>query len=368
MKKNPQQPDSSAQLNPPSPAPGIRRPSDLPGLTPPMHPPVANNAATPTPPTPAQSTPIQPTPAQSAAVHSVTPASVPSPAPFKPQRIPVQPPANPAFMANQPQGIPSPNQPSHPTNAPLLTESGRAAWIPQPKPKKRFKFRWYDAVIGLLILCLLGFALFRLISPRVILKEQKRISSELLALTPVDKPIQELSGGLYVDPQANKVEGEAWEVFAQGQEPSSREPVWIQPVARLEIDAIDLNFPILDKAGLVELRYGIGHYPSSANLFGDHGISVLFGHHMFERGHYFNRLDEVKNGDTVRVTGNGKEYLYTVDKRVVVNPEELIPLLKQDSNEKYLLMITCTNPPSFEKRLLVYAKLSSEQPLQPAQP
>lgn len=250
-----------------------------------------------------------------------------------------------------------------------MTETGRAAVTPAAAkpPKQKKKRKWYDFVIIAAIVLLLGAAVYLLVKPRIVHHNQQTIASELLNLAPIHneiKPSDTLPEGILVDPEANKVDGEDWEVFAKGQETYTKgQKVMLHPIGRLQIDSIDLSLPILDKSGLVELRYGIGLYQPSAPLYSKDGISVLFGHHMIERGHYFNRLEELKIGDRVRVLGNGHEYTYTVDKRLIIQPEEMVPLLTQSSKDKYLLMITCVNPPNFDQRLLVYAKLTDVQPL-----
>lgn len=286
--------------------------------------------------------------------------------PPSPQRIPADP-AKPSRVS-----APQPQRPASQNKQPMLdprlgyaapAQSGTAMGSPSAGKKKKRKLHWYDWLIFAIILLLVGFGLYLLIKPRIVAKHQKTIASQLYALAPIDRPLgADQQAGMFVDPEANKVAGEDWEAFAPGKEKYEKgEKVWIQPIGQLQIDSIDLSLPLLNKSGLIELRYGIGHYPDSAPLYGDKGISVLFGHHMIERGHYFNRLDELKEGDSVRINGNGKEYFYTVDKKIVVNPEEMLPLLKQHTDDKYLLMITCTNPPAFEKRVLVYAKLTSTQ-------
>lgn len=236
----------------------------------------------------------------------------------------------------------------------------------EEKKKKRRKLMWYDYVIYATVVILLLLALYYFIEPVLVHRKQQEISNELLNMVPATVEEVQMDNSLKefeVDPEANKVEGEAWEDFAQGEETyKAGQKVTLHPIGRLQIDSIELSYPILDKSGLVELRYGIGLYPESSPLFGEEGTSVLFGHHMIERGHYFNRLEEVKIGDEVRVVGNGKVYTYRVNKRLTMKPEAMFPLLSEKGQGKNLLMITCIGS-NFEDRLLVYAQLEGVENL-----
>ena len=285
--------------------------------------------------------------------------------------------------SNNPQNFGTPNQPPYntPYQQPFQQPQAwqQAAYPPRQnfiaadqrvslerdhhkpsKSKRRWQFKWYDAIILLVALIMFSSAAYYFISSRATREKQKKISSELYDLVPVEQQVDPNNRqGIYVDPDANKVAGEQWEVFSYPQ----GKKVLIQPIGRLQISSIDLSLPILSKAGLIELRYGIGHHQTSAPLYGDSGLSVLFGHHMIEKGHYFNRLDEVEIGAEVKVLGNNKEYTYKVDKRLIVQPQEIVPLIKEKTADKYLLMITCVNPPSFDQRLLVYAKLTDVKDL-----
>lgn len=253
------------------------------------------------------------------------------------------------------------------SSTPLPPVQGRRVEAPvpphPPARKKRAPKKWYDYLIFVLIGLLLLTAAFFFARPYFIRKNQQKIARELLQLVPsqVENRNEDLQG-MYVDADANKVNGESWEVFSdEGPQYEAGEKVFLRPIGRLRIDSIDLSTPILDKAGLVELRYGVGLYNQSAPLFDEKGLSVIFGHHMLEKGHYFNQLPEVKIGDKILVSGNGVEDQYVVDRSLVVQPEDMIPLLTQDSSEKTLLLITCVNPPQFDQRLLVYAKRVERQ-------
>lgn len=285
-----------------------------------------------------------------------------------PVQAPNQPPAS-ASAANlhlTAEALPANNQAKHEaahSSAPSQSSQNLS------RKKKRRPLKWYDYVILLIIILLFITGIYQWISPKLVRKQQLATAQELFDLVPVEHRADEQTlPTLYVDPDKNKVAGEAWESFAQGEENyQPGEKVLLRPIGRLRIPSIDLSLPILDKAGLVELRYGIGLYQNSAPLYSANGISVLFGHHMYERGHFFNQLEEVKVGDKVQVSGNQKDYIYTVDRTIVLTPEEMIPLLTEANPDKYLLLITCVNEPAFDQRLLVYAKLTETKEM-PAKP
>lgn len=94
---------------------------------------------------------------------------------------------------------------------------------------------------------------------------------------------------------------------------------------------------------------------------GEKGLIYLFAHSSgmpWEITRYntiFLRLGELKKNDVIRLTRNGKDYIYLVSYTQEVNPEDVDKVLKNDKNS--LILQTCTPIGTSLRRLLVFADL-----------
>ncbi len=120
---------------------------------------------------------------------------------------------------------------------------------------------------------------------------------------------------------------------------------------RIKISAIDLDLQVqniesrdlevLDAA----LKNGPIRYVDSARL-GEKGNVLIFGHSsrlpVIKNQMYkaFNRVSELKPGDTITIEGEGKSYLYTVTSLRTANAEEAIIDLSPTQGTK-LTLVTC---------------------------
>lgn len=136
--------------------------------------------------------------------------------------------------------------------------------------------------------------------------------------------------------------------------------------SRIRIPAIDLDLPVLnpqtrDIAALDEvLKDGPARYMDSA-LLGEKGNVLIFGHsshlpvvhnQMYKA---FNRVPDLKEGDTIEVEGGGKVYTYRVLGVKGVNAEEGIIDLSREGNR--LTIVTCDTLTSKSARFVVDAEL-----------
>lgn len=136
--------------------------------------------------------------------------------------------------------------------------------------------------------------------------------------------------------------------------------------ARIRIDAIDLDLPVLNPetrsiAALDEvLKDGPARYVDSA-LLGEKGNILIFGHsshlpivhnQMYKA---FNKIPDLKEGDTIEIEGEGKIYSYRVLTVRSVNAEEGIIDLKREGNR--LTIVTCDTLTSKSARFVVDAEL-----------
>lgn len=112
-------------------------------------------------------------------------------------------------------------------------------------------------------------------------------------------------------------------------------------VGLIEIEVLELKYPIVEGADSKQLAYGIGHIPDTAAI-GSKGNCVLAGHRGSRYGTYFKYLNRLSEGDTVKVTDKeGNVYLYEVVSSEVVGPYD--NSVKAQGEETELTLLTCEN-------------------------
>lgn len=133
---------------------------------------------------------------------------------------------------------------------------------------------------------------------------------------------------------------------------------------RVIIDAIGVDTEIAnpqstDIAVLDEaLNDGAVRYPGSGNLE-DTSNMFLFGHSSHLPSvinpayQAFNGLEDLENGDIIRVLSNTKEYIYRVDTVELVQADEA--WVELSNTEKKLTLSTCNNFGSKQDRFVVEA-------------
>ena len=112
-------------------------------------------------------------------------------------------------------------------------------------------------------------------------------------------------------------------------------------IGLIEIEALDLKYPIVEGADSKQLAYGIGHILDTAGI-GSRGNCVLAGHRGSRYGTYFKYLNRLSAGDTVKVMDKeGNVYLYEVISWEVVGPYD--NSVKAQGEETELTLLTCEN-------------------------
>ena len=163
--------------------------------------------------------------------------------------------------------------------------------------------------------------------------QQRNLDQDLTAqevqLSPV--VLKDLEGGNSTEPEENK------------------EPVGLFV---LKIPAISLSVGVVEGTTSRNLRVGPGWYPQSA-LPGQ-GNTAIAGH-LNIYGSWFRHLNKLKRGDEIRLTYNGTEYLYSVERvfKIANNDWSVIG----SCGYKALTLTTCDSGGDAEKRLVVRAKL-----------
>ena len=112
-------------------------------------------------------------------------------------------------------------------------------------------------------------------------------------------------------------------------------------IGLIEIEALELKYPIVEGADSKQLAYGIGHIPDTAAV-GSKGNCVLAGHRGSRYGTYFKYLNRLTEGDVVKITDKeGNVHLYEVVSSEVVGPYDNFVKAQGDKTE--LTLLTCEN-------------------------
>lgn len=112
-------------------------------------------------------------------------------------------------------------------------------------------------------------------------------------------------------------------------------------IGLIEIEVLDLKYPIVEGADSKQLAYGIGHISDTAAV-GSVGNCVLAGHRGSRYGTYFKYLNKLSEGDTVKITDkDGNIHQYEVVSWEVVEPYD--NSVKAQGTETELTLLTCEN-------------------------
>lgn len=186
-----------------------------------------------------------------------------------------------------------------------------------------------------------------------------------------EKIIEKIEAGaetIIVRSDAFVVEGEGYEIFddaidLQRTEETMAtlpEDIVLTAAGTIQIEAIDLDLPLWDDAGVVPLRYGAGILANSV-LPGQEGNLVVLGHRMKTYGSLFNRLGEIKIGDEVIIKAtDGNTYVYIVDQiESAIKPSVLKDYIGQsDTDGVRLTLVTCTPTGVGSHRLIIIGHLT----------
>ncbi len=232
--------------------------------------------------------------------------------------------------------------------------------IPQKaKKKKSKKNRAMIIVLDLLIVaCIVAFAY--LVGIRYYNNYMNDKKTMQLLINQAEGKLDEKTGkaGIWIDPKANPVSGEGGYDTPDGLVDSSQSkhdgPVFVEMIGQMTIDKINLNMPVVWGCDYPQLQVGLGWYQKSAEL-GHEGNSVILGHRMLEYGRHFNRLNEMQEGDIVRISTKNNNYTYKVKNQIIVSVPEMFNYFENHDNKSELTLVTCTN--QGDTRILVQCEL-----------
>lgn len=224
-------------------------------------------------------------------------------------------------------------------------------------------------LIGIAAVCLIVGVILLLIDPIKNMKRQA-VTDEIMA------DIAAGESTFIVDRNENQVNGEDYDYFYGTEEEREQQSIAMESemaelpddvvltaLGTIKISSADINIPLLDEATVIALRYGAGRLEGTANP-GEYGNMVILGHRMRASGKLFNRLGEVKIGDTIEITAiDGTVYVYTVDQIIdALEPEALVDYIDiSDGSGKQVTLVTCTPTGVATHRLLVIGHMAEEE-------
>ncbi|MBI4093773.1 sortase [Candidatus Kaiserbacteria bacterium] len=134
-------------------------------------------------------------------------------------------------------------------------------------------------------------------------------------------------------------------------------------IPEIDLDLLIQNVESRDIDVLYEeLKSGPIRYVDSAKL-GEQGNILIFGHssrlpvvknQMYKA---FNRISELEAGDVIRVSGDGREYLYSVESVEQVDIEDPTSVISLAKEGKRLTLVTCDTLTGKSARFVLTAEL-----------
>ena len=121
----------------------------------------------------------------------------------------------------------------------------------------------------------------------------------------------------------------------------------------IDIDAIGVELPIYHGTENSVLNIAVGHLQGSSMPVGGAGTHcVLSAHRGLPSARLFTDLDQLKLGDSFRITVLNRLLTYEVDQILIVEPDQLDSLAIVEG-EDYCTLVTCTPYGINSHRLLV---------------
>ncbi len=110
-------------------------------------------------------------------------------------------------------------------------------------------------------------------------------------------------------------------------------------IAILEIESLDIRYPVVEGCSSSNLNKAIGHM-SETGVIGEAGNCVLCGHNGSRYGEFFTHLNQIQTGDVVSLLDiNGEQHFYEVTESFVVGPYD--NSIKAQSDAEELTLFTC---------------------------
>jgi sortase A len=127
-------------------------------------------------------------------------------------------------------------------------------------------------------------------------------------------------------------------------------------IGKFEVPSLNISTPLLEGSDDATLARGAGHIEDTP-FPGESGNIGIAGH----RDTVFRPLEHVKKGDVLQVRTADKVYHYTVDRTLIVNPDDVYVL--DETKDPTLTLVTCY-PFKYighaPRRFIVQARLSEQ--------
>jgi sortase A len=212
------------------------------------------------------------------------------------------------------------------------------------------------AVIGLVVVLMNGLGVLRVLNAEV----ASALNPETITPTPLVMAVVLPSGHTPPDAQGNTRPNEA-------EIPNHLRPM-VQSLAnipiptsapdqavRIQIPALNIDAPVVQGDGWEQLKKGVGQYIGSADP-GQDG-NVVFSAHNDVYGELFRYLDRLAPGDQVIIYTQQRQYIYIVDRTVLVEPTAVEVMASTGSPT--VTLVSCYPYLVDKQRIVVFARLQN---------
>lgn len=138
------------------------------------------------------------------------------------------------------------------------------------------------------------------------------------------------------------------------QSTSAPAPVQGDILGIITIDKIGVKLPIVEGATRDNMRSAAVHI-SETDQLGQAGNFAIAAHRAHKYGRLFNRLNEVKIGDIVKIESRGKVFEYKADNISIVEPTD-VSVLESHPNREEITLVTCDPLVNPTHRLIIHAE------------
>lgn len=210
------------------------------------------------------------------------------------------------------------------------------------------------AVVGIIGVLMSGFGLLQDLN--------REVAAALNPVTPTPTPLVMAvilpSGHTPPDAQGNTRPNEAeipehLRPMVQSLENIPAPPASVSQAIRIQIPSLKVDAPIVQGDGWEQLKKGVGQHIGTA----DPGVdgNVVLSAHNDVYGELFRYLDRLQPGDQVILYTQERQYIYVVDRTVVVKPTQVEVMAP--TADPTVTLISCYPYLVDTERIVVFAKL-----------
>ncbi|MET0909233.1 MAG: class E sortase [Ilumatobacteraceae bacterium] len=131
------------------------------------------------------------------------------------------------------------------------------------------------------------------------------------------------------------------------------------PLARLEIPRIDVDWIVVAGVEKSDLKKGPGHYPETP-LPGQLGNAAIAGHRT-TYGQPFYSIEQLQPGDEIITTTPSGRFVYTVTGTQIVSPDDYLVVTTTDPTIATLTLTSCHPRWTTNQRIVVTSQLDQAQ-------